>query len=166
MRWHELFEDLESQADAAERADGELEGAELLEAEQGRIPLVDRLRAVVGRTVSVGTADEHVTGVLEDLAPAYLVVATAQRDVLVPAAAVRWVQGAGRSALEGAGAEARLTLAHVLRGVAERERVVRVVTTARVVVGEIDRVGPDHVDVVENGDAVSIPFAAISSVAL
>ncbi|PWD52146.1 hypothetical protein C8046_17345 [Serinibacter arcticus] len=168
MSWDELFEDLESQADAAAREADEDDVAELGEAEQGRIALADRLRACVGRPVVVGVDGDSHAGTVRDATRAWVVLATAVREVLVPLTAVRWVEGADRAAPAPGAAESRLGLSHVLRGLQAEGRTVRMIASGRTVVGVIDRVGLDHADVVDdgNGTVLAVPFVAITSVTL
>lgn len=168
MRWEELFEDLESQAEASERELAEDELADVEVAEQGRIVLADRIRARVGERLVIGVDGDSHAGRVLDAGRSWVLLAGAGRDVLVPAEAIRWVDGVGRSAPEQQGAELRIGLGHVLRGIAQEEARVSVVAGGRTVVGVIDRVGRDHleIDVEGVGPGFAVPFGALTSVAL
>jgi len=168
MRWQELFDDLESQADAEVRWQDEAEEAELEEAERGRVALADRIRGGVGRRLTVGFDGDSITGAVLEATRSWFVLRTQACDVLVPVAAVRWVEGAGRVAPEPGAAESRLSLAHVLRRLAGEEAVVRVALPGSTVVGRVEGVGLDHLELVaqDGGGRVAVPFAAVVSVAL
>lgn len=168
MRWQELFEDLESQAESEERQLADEEVAELREAERGRIPLTDRICGAVGRRLVLGVDGASHTGLVLEATRSWCVLRTDSRDVLVPTASVRWVEGAGRSAPDPGAAESRLSLAHVLRRLASREEQLLVAFAGRTLVGWIDGVGLDHVEVAGEGDGpvIAVPFSAITSLTL
>ncbi|TGO04050.1 hypothetical protein [Serinibacter arcticus] len=167
MRWQELFDDLESQAEAEDRWREEEEVAELGEAERGRILLADRLRGCVGHRLVVGVDGGSHTGTVIEATRSWCVLRTDVRDVLVPSGAIRWVDGAGRTAPDPGAAESRLSLAHVLRRLASQEVPVRVVVAGRTVVGRVEAVGLDHLEVAQDdGTTIAVPFPAVTSVAL
>ncbi|OIQ72954.1 hypothetical protein GALL_454120 [mine drainage metagenome] len=169
VRWEALFEDLESQLDAAHAANRAVEVAERTRTERASVTLGDRFRAARGSRVSLRLRDgEAVSGDLVDLAQQWLLLADGPRQLLVPTAAVGWVGGLGMHATTGGGLVVRrLTMGHVLRALA-RDRVhVRVQAHGVELAGRLDAVGADHVDVVvvpEGGRAGSVwavPFDAL-----
>lgn len=158
MRWEQLFADLEARWAAAEDADFAAEVADRTRSEAARIALVDRLRAGRGRPVRLqllgGTV---VEGVLETVGPDWILVtddAAAGTEALVVLAALGAVRGLGRTGADpgptGASVS-RLGLGHALRQVA-RDRLPVVVTLvdATAVVGTVDRVGADHLELTEH----------------
>lgn len=166
MRWEELFEDLESQAEAAGRDEEAAVAGELTTAEEGTVLLADRLRAAVGRRVTLGGREGSHTGVVIDASRAWVVLVDGVRHVLVPLRALTWVEGVDRVAGEPGGSESRLGLAHPLRALSEREVPVRVTTPGRTLTGVISRVGRDHLqlDAGAGGSAVAISYRAVDSV--
>ena len=160
MRWEELFADLEAQARALERADDVAEIGERIRGEVARVTLVNRLRAQLSRQVSVsvwGFGD--VSGLLQRVGSDWLLI-EADRDTVVPLAAVMSLVNLPPDAVspEGVGAvSSSLSLASVLRAVA-RDRSPIVVTRrdGRSLVGTPDRVGADFVDLALH-DAEAVP---------
>ena len=172
MRWEQLFADMEAQLAASRRADVRAEVAELARAERASVPLAARARASVGRTVRVRVGDdEPITGRLVEGAPEWLLVATSSvRRSLVPLSAVAAVDGLVAEAAPAPGiVESRLGLGQVLRALS-RDRVgVRISARGVEVVGRIDRVGADHLDVAELGApgrpaTWAVPFAGLRAV--
>ena len=148
VRWDALFGDLEAQLGAATAQDRAHEVAELTRAERATVLLADRLRASHGDGVTVAVrSGARVHGVLVDVGAAWLLVADARREHLVPLAAVVSVTGLRDGAAPPeASALRRLGLGHVLREIARDRSVVRVVTLAATAQGRIDAVGADHLD--------------------
>lgn len=170
MRWDALFADMELQLAAARVVDRDADVAELTRAERGAVHLVDRLRAAVGRPVTVWAQHGVLRGRLSDVGPAWLLLEDAGREHLVPLAAVGSVAGAGSASAAPAGeALRRLGLAHALRAVSRDRSVVRVVTSAGAVDGRIDEVGADHLGVAlvhpdsprPTGDVRLVPFESL-----
>ena len=154
MRWEQLFADMEAQVAAERLADLRAEVAELARAERASVTLSARVRASVGQSVRVRVDDtEAISGTLVEAAPEWMLLATSPtRRALVPLAAVAAVDGLVADAAPDPGlVESRLGLGQVLRALA-RDRVgVRVSARGVEVVGRIDRVGADHLDVAELG---------------
>ena len=154
MRWERLFSDLEDQLAAGRLADVRAEVAELARAERASVGLSARVRASVGNRLRVRLeGGEHVDGTLLDAAPEWLLLETPPaRRALVPLAAMVAIDGLATDAAPAAGVvESRLGLGQVLRALA-RDRVgVRVCAGGVELVGRIDRVGADHLDVAELG---------------
>ena len=169
-RWDQLFADLEHQL-AAERAqEARWEVAELVRTERAAVTTADRVRDAGGSVLRVHVAaDEVVEGTVVDAAAQWLLIDVGQgRRALVPTAAMCVVDGLGRRAAPPAGrVESALSLGHVLRALGRDRAVVAVRTAAGEVVGRIDGVGADHLDLgLEQpaGRQVVVPFAAVRSV--
>lgn len=149
VRWDALFADMELQvaALAADARAGEV--AELTRAERASVHLVDRLRAGAGTPVEVVVrTGERVHGEVRDVAASWVLLHDGVREHLVPAAAVVTVRGAPHVAAAGVGSPLRrLGLGHALRALARDRCLVRLETLGGPVLGRIDAVGADHVDV-------------------
>ena len=166
-RWDALFADLEAQLAAQHQAERDGEVAELTRAEHASIGLPDRLRAVVGGTLTLELGDgETVTGTLRRVAAAWLLLeGRGSAEHLVPVAAVASVTGLTRRAVPSASRADGLGLGTVLRELQrDRGRVV-VRTSAGQAAGRLARVGQDHLDL-EETDRVpvslrTVPFAAV-----
>lgn len=182
MRWEELFADLTAEFEALESAELAAEISDRTRRELARIRLVDRLRAAessaVAVTVQTLSGDQTVGGRLLDVGPDWLLVerSDAPVEVLIPLSVVGTVIGLPSSASEPGSeghVQARLDLAHVLRGIArDRAAVCLAIGGGRMLTGTIDRVGADYLDLAEhapdeprragNVRAVrTVPFAAI-----
>lgn len=156
MRWRRLFEDLEAQAEAA--ADAEL-GAEIAERsrrEAALIHLRDRLAAAHGAAVTVHLPGAgQVQGLLADSGIDWLLLEErGAGEILVPLVALLGVAGAGAAVAvpDDSAVGRRLDLRWALRGLARSRTAVRLVLIdGSVVLGTIDRVGADHVDLAEHG---------------
>jgi hypothetical protein len=185
MRWDELFEDLEGQlaaADAAELA-GEVE--ERTRLERGQIELADRVAAARGLplTLDVGGRD-RVAGRLLDVGAGWLLLdeagaGTPTAPALVPMGALLAVSGLSRRA-DVASPPRRVTLAACLRAVARDRSPVRLTLRSgggpdgpTMLVGTVDAVGTDHLDLAEHAADVvrrasavrgvsTVPFGAIA----
>ncbi len=170
MRWERLFEDLEAQLAAAQAQEARVGLVELVRAERATTRLADRLRASTGLSLRVqvgflpGEPDAAVDGDLVDMGADWLLLAErANGRALVPLAAVQAVAGlAPYAAPEDGSTPARLGLAHVLRALSRDRAEVAVSTEARTLVGRLDRVGADHVDVTAAaGPPWTVPIAAL-----
>lgn len=179
VRWEELFADLEAQALAEERVELEVEVADRTRRESARLRLVDRLRgaAASGREISVTTrGGDPVTGQVGGVGPDWLLLEAAGAEVLVSLAAVETVSGLGpESAAPGSEGlvAARLGLGHALRAIARDRAEVRLSTVGGLtVVGTLERVGQDHVELSEHpageprlrGQRRLVPHLAIGTV--
>lgn len=147
MRWDALFDDLEAQLDAADRASAADEVGERTRAERARVLLPDRLRAAVGRRVTVVVRGGHqVTGTVTDAGLAWVLLDDG-REHVVPTTALVSVAGLPDLAAPPAGAALRrLGLGHVLRALARDRSVVHLVAGGVALRGRVDAVGADHLD--------------------
>ena len=181
MRWEELFGDLEGQLAADERAELEAEVADRTRREAARLRVVDRLRgaAEAGHELTVGVLGGSVErGRVGSVGPDWVLLVTATAEVLVVAAAIESVVGLGPESAEP-GSEGkvvgRLGLGHALRAVARDRAEVRLITVSgSSVVGVLERVGADHVELTEHpvgeprlrGSRRLVPFAALATLRL
>ncbi|PPB50794.1 hypothetical protein C4K88_02675 [Arthrobacter pityocampae] len=179
MRWDALFNDLESQLQAATALEQESEIRERTRAEQARLTLVQRLLGQVGRPLGVSTrGGRSLEGILTNVGSEWIAVAVEGRSVIVPLSSLHLLRGMGRGAgqpLSGVGA--RLGLGSALR-VLSRDRAYVTLWTVSPPsrqAGIIDRVGADFVDVGTTGvdregrqaqgrDVLTVPFASLDAV--
>ena len=172
MRWERLFADMEAQVAAMHRAELRALAADLVRAERAAVALSDRLRASIGHHLRLRLrGGSLVIGTLVDAAPEWLLLADGPvRRMLVPSAALVAVHGAGGQVAPPAGrVEGRLGLGHALRALARDRVPVSVETSAGSLTGRIERVGADHLDLVDGGQAAgasawSVPFGAVLAV--
>lgn len=149
VRWDALFADMELQAQALEADARDAQVAELTRAERASVHLVDRLRSGVGAPVELLVrSGGRVGGVVLDVAAGWVLVEDGRREHLVPVAGLVSVRGAPSVAAAGVGsALRRLGLGHALRALARDRCLVRCETVGGAVVGRVDAVGADHVDI-------------------
>lgn len=171
VRWESLFADLESQLEAARAADRSLEVADLVRAERGTVTLVDRLRGSCGGVVTLDVGiGETVSGVLLEVAEQWVLIGDGPRRMLVPVRAVVMARGLRlQAAPDGGEVLRRLGLGHALRALARDRASVRVLAGGAEVVGRVEQVGADHVDLTVGHDAragtrVTLPFTALQVV--
>ena len=156
MRWQQLFADLQAQFEEEESAAERAESGSRARAEIGGLALGDRLRGSLGAQVSVTVRGAgQLSGVLADVGADWLLLADELgRDVLVATPAVRAVAGLGRrtGVAEAPGfVRSRLDLRRVLRGLArDRAAVQLILDDGSVLVGTVDRVGADYVELAEH----------------
>ncbi len=147
MRWHALFADLELQLDAAQARDLLDDVPDLTRAERAGVDLAARLRAHDGEVVVTVHGGHVFRGAPADVGAAWLLLADGTREHLIPFGAIAVVGGLGDVAAPAQDAvRSRLRLGHALRAVARDRAVVRVLTTAGSLVGRVDAVGTDHLD--------------------
>ena len=147
MDWDAMLADLESSFDAERRADLVAQSAELAEAEQASIEVVDRLRGSVGRSIHMRTrSGVPGDGVVSRVEPSYVLIDEGEGlQAVVPVGAVATVVSlAGPAPRDG---RRRPTLTALMREIARRGARVRLVMGSGEVVGRLVRVGADHVDV-------------------
>jgi hypothetical protein len=178
MRWDALFQDLESQLQAATDARQESEVRDRTRAEQARVTLLQRLAGQMGRPVGVSTkGGRSLTGVLTNVGSQWIALAVEERSVIVPLSSVQVLRSLGRSVGQPlAGIEAKLGLGSALRALSrDRAHVALwVASPSSRYAGVIDRVGADFVDLglVAPGDerrsanireVLTVPFASIDT---
>ena len=185
MRWEELFADVAGRWAEHERLEREAEVADRLRAELAQVRLVDRLRAAGGRPVELHvSAGPPVRGEVLDCAPQWVLLAVAPGvagggaagRVLVPLAAVLAARGVpSRTAGPPSQVQERRGLTSVLRSLAVGRHPVRVRTTLSegalgaggTLHGTFERVGADHVDLVQHGrDELPGRAGAVSTISL
>lgn len=166
MRWDELFEDLEAQAEAQDAVEREDLVAEVDAAESARLLLLDRLGR--GDVAKVALASGLIVeGAVADVGVGWFLLRARPRELLVALRGVEWLEGATRADPDRERTARRLGLGHVLRGLAAREVEVVVETRNHDVAGTVTRTGADHVDVEsDRGRVTSVPWDAIVSVAI
>ncbi|HWS59034.1 MAG TPA: hypothetical protein VN257_10875 [Actinotalea sp.] len=173
MRWDDLFADMEHQLDAAAVQDRADQVAELTRTERASVTLVDRLRAQAGSPLVLELrGGERLRGAVADVAASWLLLVDDRREHLVPVRAVAAVEGLVAASVPPTLLARRLGLGHALRAVARDRAVVRVVAGSTVLVGRVDGVGADHLDVAlvhtdsgrPTGQVRVVPFDALERV--
>ncbi len=167
MRWDSLFADLEAEYDALQARELAAELPDRVRGELASVTLADRLRAAIGREVSVTVAGGGaLAGRLLDVGSDWLLVQeNPGRQGLVPLASVSSFACLARGArvAEPGSVAARLPLTAALRAVArDRGTVAVMLTDGATLHGVIARVGADFVDVavVAPGEPPRRPGAA------
>jgi hypothetical protein len=156
MRWQQLFADLRGQFEAAEVEADRADVASRARTEVGAVLLADRLRGSLGAPVSLRCRGVGaVAGVLTEVGANWLLLEDERaREVLVAAAAVLAVGGLGRltaPAEPDSPVRSRLDLRWALRTLARDRAAVQVgLADGGFVIGTIDRVGADFVEVAEH----------------
>ena len=179
MRWEGLFADLEGRLAAEERRELDDEVAERTRRERALVELSARLSAATGsplRLTMVGGSPLH--GELLDVGDGWVLVRAVDsaREVLVPLHAVAAVTALGRESDPGRVAR-RFALGSALRALSRDRATVGVslLGGGPVLVGTIDAVGADHLDLAEHPEGVprrqenvrsvtTMPFGALLSV--
>ena len=179
MRWEGLFADLEGRLAAEERRELDDEVAERTRRERALVALGARLAAATGsplRITLVGGSPVH--GELLDVGDGWVLVrGEVGREVLVPLAAVATLAPLGRASEPGRRVARRFALGSALRALSRDRATVGVslVGAGPVLVGTIDAVGADHLDLAEHHEGVprrqenvrvvtTVPFVALLSV--
>jgi hypothetical protein len=156
MRWQQLFADLQGQFEAAEAATEFAESASRARLEAGAVRLGDRMRGSLGGALTLRCQGAgQVAGVLTDVGVDWLLLEDeAGRELLASRRALVSVSGLGRltAAPEPELAvRGRLDLRWALRALARDRAAVQIVLVdGAFVVGTIDRVGVDFVEVAEH----------------
>jgi hypothetical protein len=181
VRWEQLFEDLESQLEAAERADFDAEVSDRTRRELALVRLADRLRHSAGRPLDLGVAGVGtLRGTVLRVGPGWLLLDDGSgHELLVLEPAILTLRGlpvASSAAAEVLAVAARIRIGQLLRGIArDRSAVVVVLRDGSRFHATIDRVGADFIDLVEHpdgeirrpdrqADARTVSVAAISVV--
>jgi len=180
MRWEGLFADLEGQLAAEQRRELDDEVAERTRRERALVTLGSRLAAGIGARVGIGLVGGHrVEGVLGDLGQDWVLVRVGgaeTHEVLVPLTGVLTLRSLGvQSAYERTAR--RFGLGYALRALS-RDRATVAISLAGGgprLLGTIDAVGADHLDLAEHADGVprrrenvravtTVPFGAVVAV--
>ncbi len=147
VRWEALFTDLELQLDAARARGLADEVAELTRAERAGVGLAARVRAQRGPLELGLRHGEPVRGDVLDAAETWVLLGDGRREHLVPMSAVAWVDGLSAGAAPPAGPVLRrLGLGHALRAVARDRAVVVARAGTAALLGRVDGVASDHLD--------------------
>jgi len=181
MRWEGLFADLEGQLAAEERRELDSEVAERTRRERALVELGARLAATDGELVVTLDGGSRVAGSVADLGADWVLLRTGVgagaggREVLVPMRAVVALEGLGGQSAQARTAR-RFGLGYALRALS-RDRATVAVSLRGVpaVIGTIDAVGADHLDLAEHHEGevrrrenvrrtLALPFAALVSV--
>ncbi len=179
MRWEGLFEDLEGQLAAEQRRERDDEVAERTRRERALVTLGSRVAAALGARVGLGlVGGQRVEGVLGDLGEDWVLVRVDAdaHEVLVPLAGVLTLRSLGAQSASGRAAR-RFGLGYALRALSRDRATVAVslVGAGPRLLGTIDAVGADHLDLAEHLEGVprrrenvravtTVPFAAIIAV--
>jgi len=181
MRWHDLFDDLEAQYDAARAEEFAAEISDRSRRELALIRLVDRLRPALDQPVTVRVAGSGVIeGRLISVGPDWVLVAeSVGREALVAMPAVLSIGGLAAQSADAASqgeVASRLTLTFALRGIVrDRSAVTLSYTDGSTTTGTLDRVGADFLEIAEHppGEARrreavravrTVPLAALAMV--
>ncbi len=167
MRWKALFDDLNGQVEASERHELDAEVRDRTRREAGLVRAGDRLRAATGAPLVVTVHGAGaLRGCLLDAGPDWLLLDESGREVLVPLAAVLAVGGLSRRTQEPEGEVGRrLDLRWALRGLTrDRAPVQLLLRDGTVLVGTLDRVAADHVDLAEHAPGEARRAAAVRGV--
>lgn len=160
-----VLADLEMQADGLRMAERAEEVDELSAAGYADVDLDARWHGSTGAVLRLELVDGiDVRGTLRRAGPGWVLIDAGTSTAVVRTATVVAVHGLGTEAVAPAarGLTARLSVASVLRGVAQagNECVVRLVGGGRHE-GALERVGADFIELVTPADRVVIPFAGI-----
>lgn len=159
MRWDLLFADLEGQLAAGERRELDDEVAERTRRERALVTLDVRLADAVGTSLVLalggGRAEPiRVEGELVDLGDGWVLLRSAAgRDLLVPLAGVATVGRLGApSPVSAPSGARRFGLGYALRALSRDRATVAVHlgTGGAPLVGTIDAVGADHLELAEH----------------
>ncbi|WP_084105854.1 hypothetical protein [Demequina sp. NBRC 110056] len=167
MRWDALFRDLEAQAVELEASDWRAEVAQRTRGERASIELAARVAAARGRELSLSLRDgSRARGVLTDSGGEWLLLDDSGRERLVPAAAIAGIVGLPARAEQLSAVEERLTIASALRALS-RDRARVQVRCGVDLVGMIERVGADHLDLAAEpqGSVTTVPLSGLLEVA-
>lgn len=177
VRWDRLFDDLEAQLELEDSRELDSEVADRTRRERAQLDLQSRLLANQGAMVHARVSSGMLTGVVADVGPDWLLLEPRPEcPVLVALAALRSLTGLAPGAVTPTALARRFGLGAALRAVSrDRATVALTDVDARVIVGTIDVVGADHLEIAEHAsDEVRrasnvvarhlVPFAAIESV--
>ncbi|RFU21796.1 hypothetical protein [Geodermatophilus marinus] len=155
MRWQRLFADLQAEFEEAAAAAERAEDGSRRRAEVGGVRLAERLAGAVGQPVAVRCRGAgEVTGLVLDVGADWLLLRDDQhREVLVAAGGVTVVGGLTRQTVPAAAVavRARPDLRRAVRAlVRDRATVQVVLDDGTALLGTLDRVGADFVELAEH----------------
>lgn len=156
MRWQQLFADLEARFEAEQDAADRAETSSRVRHEVGALRWADRVAGALGSPVVLQCRGAGpVAGTLGDVGSDWLLLVDDQgRENLVASVAVRAISGLGRRtapAEEVGPVRGRLDLRRALRGLARDRAAVQVLLDdGTSLVGTVDRVGADYVELAEH----------------
>lgn len=155
MRWQKLFADLEAQFAAAASAADLAESGSRARAEGGSVPLVERLAGAIGQPVRLRCRGAgQVAGLLTEVGPDWLLLSEERGgELLVVTSAVTVASGLVRRTQAAADERPRVRadLRRALRGlVRDRSTVVLALEDGGHLIGTIDRVGADFLEIAEH----------------
>jgi hypothetical protein len=175
MRWDRLFDDLEAQLASDDAHDREAEIADRTRRERALLDLHARLLANIGQVVGGQVAGQALTGRVTDVGPDWVLVQTSPgRPLLLRLGAVRSFSGLRRGAQTPSVVARRFTIGLALGAISRDRAPVEVRDIdGRPLVGTVDVVGADHLEIAEhaadeprraaNVTAVSlVPFASLA----
>lgn len=159
MRWEALFADLEGRLAAQERLELDDEVAERTRRERALVELGDRLAAATGSRLRVGlVGGATVHGEVLDVGEGWVLLGgePSAREVLLPLAAVATLSTLGRGSEPTGRVARRFGLGSALRAMSRDRSTVAVglLGGASVLVGTIDAVGADHLDLAEHPEGL------------
>ncbi|HET6968684.1 MAG TPA: hypothetical protein VFI44_10420 [Ornithinibacter sp.] len=179
MRWEGLFADLEGRLAAEERRELDDEVAERTRRERALVELGARLSAATGSTPRLALlGGTSLSGELVDVGDGWVLLRAGDtgREVVVPTSSIATVAPLGRASEPGRAAR-RFALGSALRALSRDRATVGValVGGGPVLVGTIDAVGADHLDLAEHPEGVprrqenvravtTVPFGALLAV--
>jgi hypothetical protein len=168
MRWERLFDDLEAQLASDDAHDLESEIADRTRRERALIDLHARLLANVGMRTTWWVGGEALVAQVVDVGPDWVLVEpTPARPVLLRLGAVRSVAGLRRGAQTPSVVARRFTLALALGAISRDRASVEIRDVdGRQLVGTIDVVGADHLEIAEHASDEPRRSANVTSVAL
>lgn len=158
-RWDDLFADMEGRWRAQQQQALEADIAEAVRLERSRIALDDRLRAQCGEMISLQLrSGMSLSGQLGRIGADWLSLTGSGHSMLVPLAAITWVDGLPPWAQQESGHSRRaLSIASPLRALMrDRARIEVFVAGQCVATGLLATVGKDHVDVRLGVDAPQV----------
>lgn len=177
MRWDRLFEDLEARLEADAARERSAEVADRTRRERAQVDLQSRLLASVGaHAVGVRLRAATLTGRLVDVGPDWILLEVgAEGSVLVPTAALRSLTGLAPGVRTASVVARRFALGAALRAISRDRALVEIDSGGLRLVGTIDVVAADHLEVAEHARDVPrrsrdvlathvVPFAGLESV--
>lgn len=156
MRWERLFEDLDAQVESDAIRVREAEVADRTRHERAQIDVQSRLLASVGAgPIAIRLPGRSLHGVVQDVGPDWVLLEDESgASSLVATAAIRVVTGAAPGAVVPSAVARRFGLGSALRGISRNRSVVELVAEGVRLIGTIDVVGSDHLEMAEHAPDV------------